>query len=98
MLPEYEQNANDVRQTLIGLGERSPAVVALADMCGLQVWQLVHHWCDHLPPDSFATIVDQWSVDVMHNAVAALIVWAQEQQSVGDAFDDTAPENSDLYE
>lgn len=86
MWQEFEQNAGDVRQTLIGLAERSPVVVATADMCGMKVWQLVALWCDHLPDGYWQSIVNNWDVDVMHDTVAALIVWAENQQADVDFF------------
>ena len=95
MLHDYEHAANDVRQTLIGLAERCPAVVALADMGGLQVWQLTSHFLDHLPPGVWRSIVDSWDVDTMHETVAALIVWAENQQQNVDIFDE---ENPDFFQ
>ena len=95
MSHEYETAANNVRQTLIGLAERCPAVVALADMGGLQVWQLTSHFLDHLPPGAWRNIVDGWDVDTMHETVAALILWAERQQRNVDIFDD---ENTEFFD
>jgi hypothetical protein len=83
MWHEFEERANDVRQTLIGLAERSPVVVSLADMCGLHVWQLVAMYVDHLPPSEWRLVVEEWNVDVMHNVLAHLIMWSQEQHTTG---------------
>lgn len=94
MWQEFEQNAGDVRQTLIGLAERSPVVVATADMVGMDVWQLVSLWCDHLPQGYWESIVEHWDVDVMHDTTAALIVWAENQQADVDFFRDDSPDFS----
>lgn len=88
MLSELEQKKHDVRQTLISLAERSPVVVATADMCGLHVWQLVALWCDHLPTNYWRDIVDEWCVEVMHTTLASLIVWAEQQQHAGVVMQD----------
>ena len=92
MSHEYEKESHDVRQTLIGLAERCPAVVALADMGGLQVWQLTTHFLDHLPPGTWRRIVDGWDVETMHETVAALIVWSENQQRSVDIFDEESPD------
>jgi hypothetical protein len=80
MSQEFEEQANHVRQTLIELAERSPVVVATADISGLAVWQLVALWCDHLPGTTWRDIVSNWSVDMMHDVLATFIVWAENQQ------------------
>ena len=95
MLPELEQKKHDVRQTLISLAERSPVVVATADMCGLHVWQLVALWCDHLPQNFWRDIVEEWCVEVMHDTLAALIVWAEQQQH-GETFTDDDVDTTDF--
>lgn len=91
MWHEFEAKAGEVRATLIQLGERSPVVVATADMAGLAVWQLVNLWADHLPEGYWRDIVTHWDVEIMHDTTAALIVWAENQQTGGDFFslDDT---------
>jgi hypothetical protein len=69
---------NELRSHLLGFADSHPAPVALANMTGLLIYQLVDLYIEHLENKQYEEILTYWSVQQADREAWNFIRWTLE--------------------
>ena len=73
-----QEITDDLKRFLILYGERHPGTVALSNMLGLEVWQLVEHYAEHLENKEAEELYKNWGAEQAERAGWSFAKWATE--------------------